>query len=211
MVCAILKKKLLSLFFSTDASTTENGAAQLTSNFEAHLSVLNIARDPDRNMEDSEDTAEEVPVQNEQRRAEPDQPPIDANEAKEELQIEDGANVAKSDENEPFEAFVVMNGSATTISSKNASMKAEKVILSLEDGGEHNEGTKDRDTAIVVGQITTTLCPKPESAPSVHSGNEVSSCYFPFHSFHSLHPSIYILAPSAGLWKHIDFVQNNTD
>jgi len=75
-------------------------------------------------------------------------------------------------EEEPFRAFVVMNGSTTTISSRNASSKMEKVILEVERSGEDSKSTENKSKAIVVGQITETLCPKPEPAHSVRSGNE---------------------------------------
>jgi len=132
---------------SEPAAVTENdGPPELTSNFGAHLSELNIVGDSEQNMEESEDTVEEVVIQNGER--------------KEELK------------EEPFRAFVVMNGSTTTITSKNASNKMEKVILEAEHGGDDSKSTERKSKAIVVGQITDTLCSKPEAVSPLQSGNE---------------------------------------
>jgi len=52
------------------------------------------------------------------------------------------------------------------------------VILEVEQDGEHSKSTEHKTEAIVVGQITNTLCPKPEPEPkpkpdaSVQSQNE---------------------------------------
>lgn len=191
----LVKNRLLQFFCtSTGTSGTENVTSQLKeTNFEDHLSALNIVNDSDRNMEDSEDTNEDTSIQNGDEKEEL----MDENDPKEKQLI---ANGVKAEE-QPFRAFVVMNEKKQKFvngsTSSTASSKVEKVILEVERKGEHSESVEQKSKAIVVGQITNTLCPKPESSPLAQSENEVSSynlssCVSPTASYANMRFRCYV-------------------